>query len=307
MYNRNYLKRHLALIILSAMGICLLSIDASAHDAYSTVVLDSAFRTPPPPNQLFPQNAEHVFNAPAVMLFIAIIFMVVAARDSFKFKSTVPLAMVLGAAFCVVPEAIDNYIAGCYWSQSHDPDQLLFFLMGREFDYYVGIMWWAFGAILGYLLYAVLLRKVTTGTLWVCLALSGVADIVLEEILLGYGGIYTYFGHQPLVLISNFPWWWLFANVSALFLSVAIAYRYRSWFNGWKSVFILLLMPFCYIGGFTLAGMPAIFAIQGNFSPVVTELLGITTCVISLIQTGLIMNLVLGLNPLKLKDTSSYN
>ncbi|MCA2016125.1 hypothetical protein LDJ79_08385 [Vibrio tritonius] len=306
MYKKNHIKAYLSLIILGVIGICLFSIDASAHDAYSTVVLDSTYRTPPPPNELFQQNAEHVFIATTVMLFIAIIFMVVATRDSFKFKSTVPLAMVLGAAFCVVPEAIDNYIAGCYWSQSHDPDLLLFFLMGREFDYYVGIMWWAFGAILGYLLYAVLLRKVTTGTLWICLALSGIADIILEEILLGYGGIYTYFGHQPLVLINNFPWWWLFANVSALFLSVAIAYRYRSWFNGWKSVFILLLMPFCYIGAFTLAGMPAIFAIQGNFSPFVTELLGITTCVISLIQTGLIMNLILGLNPLKLKDTSSY-
>lgn len=301
--NKNHIGSYVALIALCAISLCLFSIDASAHDAYSSVVLDSAFRTPAPPNGIFQQNPEHVFNATTAMFFIAICFMVIAARDSFKYKSTVPLAMVLGAAFCVVPEAIDNYIAGCYWSQSHDPDKLLLFLMGREFDYYVGIMWWAFGAILGYLLYAVLLRKVTTGTLWVCLALSGIADIVLEEILLGYGGIYTYFGHQPLVLINNFPWWWLFANVSSLFLSVAIAYRFRSWFNGWKSIFILLLMPFCYIGAFTLAGMPAIFAIQGDFSPLTTEALGVATCVISVIQIGAIMKLVLGLNPFHLKGS----
>lgn len=275
---------------------------AFAQNAQTQVVLDTAFRTPAPPNDAFPQNAEHVFIATSVMLAIALIFLVIAAFDSKRYKSTVPIAMVLGAAFCVVPEAIDNYLAGCYWSQSHDPDKLMFFLMGREFDYYVGIMWWAFGAILGYLLYAVLLREVKTGTLWICLALSGLADIVLEEILLGYGGIYMYFGHQPLVLISLFPWWWLFANVSALFLSVTIAYRFREWFNGWKSVFILALMPFCYIGAFTLAGMPAIFVIQGDFSPLITQSAGILTCIIALIQTGAMMYVILGRNPFALGE-----
>lgn len=275
---------------------------AFAQGAHTQVLLDPAFRTPAPPNNAFPQDARHVFVATSVMLVIALIFLVVAAFDSRRYKSTVPIAMVLGAAFCVVPEAIDNYLAGCYWSQSHDPDKLLFFLMGREFDHYVGVMWWAFGAILGYLLYAVLLRKVTTGTLWICLALSGIADIVLEEILLNYGSIYMYFGHQPLVLISKFPWWWLFANVSALFLSVAIAYRFRAWFNGWKSVFILALMPFCYIGAFTLAGMPAIFVIQGDFSPLVTQLGGILTCIIALIQTGAMMYLILGRNPFAFRE-----
>lgn len=170
--------------------------------------------------------------------------------------------------------------------------------MGREFDMYVGVMWWAFGAILGYLLYAVLLREVKTGTLWICLGISGLADITLEEILLNYGGIYTYFGHQPLVLISKFPWWWLFSNVSSLFLSVSLAYRYNAWFNGWKSVFVLALMPFCYIGGFTLSAMPTIFVIQGDFSPLTTQLGGLLTCVISLIQTGAMMHLILNREPL---------
>lgn len=287
-----------AFVLFAGLALCTVWPEfALAQNAETQVVLDTAFRTPAPPNDAFPQNHEHVFIATSVMLAIALIFLVIAAFDSKRYKSTVPIAMVLGAAFCVVPEAIDNYLAGCFWSQSHDPDKLMFFLMGREFDYYVGIMWWAFGAILGYLLYAVLLREVKTGTLWICLALSGLADIVLEEILLGYGGIYMYFGHQPLVLINLFPWWWLFANVSALFLSVTIAYRFREWFNGWKSVFILALMPFCYIGAFTLAGMPAIFVIQGNFSPFVTQLGGILTCIIALIQTGAMMYVILGRNP----------
>jgi len=268
-----------------------------AQTVHTKVVLEENFRTPQPPNDAFVQNADHVFISTSVMFSIAVVFIGVAAADAKRHKSTVPLAMIMGAAFCVVPEAIDNYLAGCYWSQSHDPDKLLFFLMGREFDHYVAVMWWAFGAILGYLLYAVLLREVKTGTLWACLAISGVADIILEEILLGYGGIYTYFGHQPLVLIKNFPWWWLFSNVSSLFLSVALAYRYRSWFDGWHSLFILGLMPFCYIGGFTLSAMPTIFAIQGDFSPFISEMAGIATAGISIIQAGTMMHLILGRVP----------
>ncbi|OCK76737.1 hypothetical protein K432DRAFT_385197 [Lepidopterella palustris CBS 459.81] len=287
----------------AVLALCALAPNmALAQTAHSKVVLEETFRTPAPPNEAFPQNADHVFISTTVMFILALIFSVISHVDSRRFNSTVPRAMVLGAAFCVVPEAIDNYLAGCYWSQSHDPNKLLFFLMGREFDYYVAIMWWAFGAILAYLLYAVLLREVKTGTLWICLGLSGVADIIIEEILLGYGGIYTYFGHQPLVLIMRFPWWWLFSNVSSLFLSVSIAYRYREWFNGWKSVFILALMPSCYIGAFTLSAMPTIFVIQGDFSPLVTQLAGILSSVISIIQAGAMMHLILGRDPLAFSE-----
>jgi hypothetical protein len=40
----------------------------------------------------------------------------------------------------------------------------------------------AFGAILGYILYAMLLREISNKTLWIGLGLSGLADIILEEI-----------------------------------------------------------------------------------------------------------------------------
>jgi hypothetical protein len=285
------------------LALCVFSADpAFAQTAHMPVVLDPNFRTPAPPNSAFPQNPAHVLNATIGMLIVALIATAVAIIEGIRFKSTVPFALVIGAALCVFPESIDNYLGGCYWSQSHNPGQLFYFLMGREFDYYVIVMWWAFGAVLGYVIYAVLLRNVTTRTLWIAFAISGAADIIIEETLLGYGGIYTYFGHQPLVLLSRFPWWWLFVNVSALFFSVALAYRFRDWFNGWKSIFILALMPLCYIGGFAFAGMPAIFAIQGDFSPFLTQLAGVVTVIIALAQAGGIMFVILGRNPFALGE-----
>jgi len=293
----------MAVIAFLLLGFAFLSpMGALAQTAHTHVVLDPTFHTPAPPNDAFLHNSEHVFYGTLGMLSIALIAVGVSVVEGVRFKSTVPFAIMIGAAFCVFPESVDNYLAGCFWSQSHDPSKLLYFLMGREFDYYVIPMWWAFGAVLGYIFYAALLRKATTGTLWTAFAISGIADILFEETLLRYGGIYTYFGHQPLVLLGHFPWWWLFANVSALYLSVAIAYRFRDWFNGWKSVFIVILMPLCYIGGFAFSGLPTIYAIQGDFSPVVTQVAGVLTCVLALVQTAGIFYLILGRNPLAFRN-----
>jgi hypothetical protein len=275
---------------------------ALAQNVHAHIVLDPNFHTPAPPNDAFPQNAEHVLYATIGMVAIALAMVIVSIVEGIRFRSTVPLAIVMAGAFCVFPESVDNYLAGCFWSQSHDPRKLFYFLMGREFDYYTIAMWWPFGALLGYILYAALMRNVTNGALWIAFALSGLADIMFEETLLRYGGIYTYFGHQPLVLLGHFPWWWLFANVSALYLSVAIAYRFRDWFNGWKSVLILALMPLCYIGGFAFSGLPTIYAIQGDFPPLVTQIAGISTCILAAVQTAGVFYLVLGRNLFSLAE-----
>ena len=289
----------LALLTMLALGAMWPDL-AVAQAAHVPVVLDPTFHTPAPPNESFPQNPTHVAIATAGMTILALIMVVVALIEGKRYKSTVPLAVVMAGAACVFPESIDNYLGGCYWSQSRDPAHTFYFLMGREFDYYIIAMWWPFGAVLGYALYAALLRNAKTSTLWVAFALSGLADIAIEETLLGYGGVYTYFGHQPLVLLNHFPWWWLFVNVSSLYLSVAIAYRLREWLNGWKSVFVLLLMPLCYIGGFGFTGMPAIFAINGDFSPLVTQTAGALSAILSLVMTAGIMAFVLGRSPFAL-------
>ncbi|HEJ3161526.1 hypothetical protein DY952_10635 [Pseudomonas aeruginosa] len=275
---------------------------AAAQNASVTVVLDPTYGTPAPPNEAFPQNAEHVFWGTLAMLIAGLIMASFAVRDAIRFKTTVPIAIVLGAAACVYPESVDNYLAGCFWSTSHDPDKLLYFLMGRRFDYYVAIMWWTFGTVLGYLFYIALRRNVTTAGLWIAFALSGIADIVMEELLLRYGGIYTYFGRQPLVLLGHFPWWWLFVNVSALYLSIAITYRFREWLNGWRSIFVIALVPLAYIGGFSFAALPALYVIQGDFSWFTTQAAGVLSAIIALVQTGGIFYFVLGRNPIAFNE-----
>lgn len=305
--NRNFIVSHYRLMMMMSLFILAFVIFwpadafAQAANAHVHVTLDQNFHTPAPPNDTFPPIPQHVMVGTIGMTLIALVMVVISIIEGKRFKSIVPFALVMAPAVCVVPESVDNYLGSCYWSQSHIPNQILYFLMGREFDYYVISMWWAFGAVLGYIFYAALIRNAKTGTLWKIFVLSGIADILIEETLLRYGGIYTYYGHQPLVLLGHFPWWWMTTNTAALYLSVAISYRYRDWFNGWKSMLILILMPVCYIAGFSFAAMPSMFVIQGDFSPFVTQLGGILTVILSLVLAVGILKLILGRNPFRLQ------
>ncbi|KAJ0287344.1 hypothetical protein Brms1b_003717 [Colletotrichum noveboracense] len=100
----------------------------------------------------------------------------------------------------------------------------MFTLLGRGFDLYVGIIWWSYGAVLSCGIFGALQRNIRTGTLWALLGFAGLLDIILEECMLIYGGIYTYYGHQPLVF-NVFPCWWAFCNVSSIFVGISITYR----------------------------------------------------------------------------------
>ncbi|KAJ8114621.1 hypothetical protein OPT61_g3541 [Boeremia exigua] len=270
-----------------------------AQNAQTKVTLHPIYRTVAPPGDAFPQDPNHISVVSVVLLTVSLIFVAASFTESKRWNSTVPAALTIGGASCVFAEAINCYLSNVYWTTSHNPRLLMFTLMGRDFDVYVGIIWWSFGAAVGCCIYGALMRNVSTGTLWACLGVAGMADLVLEEVILNYGGIYTYFGHQPLVLFGLFPCWWLFANVAGLFLGVAITYRYRNWFNGWKSVLLLPILPFCYVAPHTLAAMPTIYVIQADHSPLITQMCGLLTACLALVEVGIIMDTVLERHPLK--------
>ena len=274
-----------------------------AQNAHTKVELHPTYGTVAPPIDSFPQDPDHIQVVSSVLLAVSLVFLGVSVTESKRWNSTVPAALTVGAASCVLAEAVNCYLSNVYWTQSHDPRQLLFTLLGREFETYVGIIWWSFGAVLSCTIFAALMRNVRTGTLWILLGLAGLFDFILEETMLQYGGIYTYYGHQPLVLFKLFPCWWLFCNVSGIFLGIAISYRYRAWFAGWRSVFLLPILPFCYIGPQVLAAMPTIYVVQADHPPLTTQLCGILTCCIAIVQTGVMMDVVLQRDPLKFYGT----
>ena len=153
-------------------------------------MLHDIFRTPAPPGDAFAQDASHVLVVMTILITISLGFLAFAIFESKRFKTSIPIGLVVAGIFCVVPEAVNNYLGGVHWTQSHDPKQLLFMLMGRELDYCVAFIWWSLSSDVGITLYAALVRRVSTGTLWAYHALAVLANIILEEVLLGYGGTY---------------------------------------------------------------------------------------------------------------------
>lgn len=272
---------------------------ASAQNIYSPVVLDPTYRTVlAPKHEDFPQDPDHIRVVSAILFTVCLTFVGISIRESKKWHSTVPAALTIGSASCVLAEAINCYLANVWWTVSGDPKQLLFTLLGRDFDIYVGIVWCSFGSALSCVLFAALARNARTGVIWTLLGLAAFSDFVLEECMLNYGGIYTYYGHQPLVLFKLFPCWWAFCNVSGMFFGISIAFRYRESFKGWRSIFLLPLLPWCYVGPQVLAGLPTMYSLQADWSPLVSQLCGITSCCIAIVHTGFVMDALLGRDPL---------
>ncbi|CAG1964788.1 unnamed protein product [Fusarium graminearum] len=239
---------------------------SAAQNAHGKVELDPTYRTVATPIGNLAQDPDHIRVVSSILLAVSLVFLGISVSESKRWNSTVPATLTAGAASCVLAEAVNCYLSNVCWTQSHDPSQLLFTLLGR--------------------------------TLWVLLGLAGFFDFILEETMLQYGGIYTYYGHQSLVLFKLFPCWWPFCNVSGTFFGSAISYRYRAWFDGWRSVFLLPILPFCYIGPQVLAAMPTVYVVQADHNPLTTQLCGMLTCCIAVVQTGIMMYVVLHRDPL---------
>ncbi|KAF4861425.1 hypothetical protein CGCSCA1_v014881 [Colletotrichum siamense] len=281
--------------LLSICGLGLVT-SSVAQNAHSKLTLDPTYRTVPPPNDDFPQDPHHVRVVLIILLAISLTFVGISLRESKRWGSTVPAALTIGSATFVLVEAINCYLANVYWTTSNDPGKLMFTLLGRDFDVYVGIIWWSYGAVLSCGIFGALQRNIRTGTLWALLGFAGLLDIILEECMLMYGGIYTYYGHQPLVF-NVFPCWWAFCNVSSIFVGISITYRYRHLLGGWRSCLIPPILPLCYAGPQVLAALPTIYAIQADYSPMVTQICGIVTCALAVVQVGVTMDTVLGRDP----------
>ncbi|KEQ87358.1 hypothetical protein M438DRAFT_331889 [Aureobasidium pullulans EXF-150] len=113
---------------------------AIAQTSQTKVMLHDIFRTPAPPGDAFAPDGSHVLVVMTVLIRISLGFLAFAISESKRFKTSIPIGLVVASIFCVIPEAVNNYLGGVYWTQSHDPKQLLFMLMGRKFDYYVAFI-----------------------------------------------------------------------------------------------------------------------------------------------------------------------
>ncbi len=91
---------------------------------------------------------------------------------------------------------------------------------------------------------------------WAADGLTFLSYTIFEEILVGLGGVYHYYGNQPLWW-NSLPLWWTPCNaIGCALLPAAFAYRYRAHLVGWRASAMLVVVPASVAGAYALIAMP---------------------------------------------------
>ncbi|MGE4404948.1 hypothetical protein [Pseudomonas sp.] len=262
--------------------------------------MDMVFGMPEPPRNA-PFSLEASVYASVVFIAIGLAVLGFAIRDARKTNTILPIFVALSGVFCAIPEVFIDIAGACFWP--YNESNVIYTILGRPMTWYPIAAWFGFGAVLAYVPYALFLRGAKISWLWCGLVLACIFDIFVEEIMLNTSGLYVYYGHQPLILATKFPAWWMFTNIPGVFLASALAWRFRAELAGWKGILVFCLTPTAFLGVFGFAAMPASVVILGDYSWLTTQMGGLATAGLGLLATALTIRIVLDRNPFVLSDS----
>jgi hypothetical protein len=220
--------------------------------------------------------------------------LVLAIVDWARTRNVLPITIVLSSLFIVVTETFVDVLGGVYMVEGTQHFHV-FTMLGRGMGLFILAGWFSYGPW-AYLIFKVLCARPKTKFVWGMLGLAAIGDVVAEEILLPFGP-YHYYGNQPLVLIHLLPWWWIPCNSIGVFLAAAIAYRYRTSLTGWKSLAMFVIMPISVMGVYGLIAMPSFIAVNGDYSWLFTQILGLMTIALGVVVFCAILHLILQRRP----------
>ena len=231
------------------------------------IPLDAVF------NQTAGNYATAIFGVMAVAVFL---YGLKFWRDT---KNPIVMFMMLGGLTTTLVEPLLDII-GLAWHPMHGQNTA-FELIGRPIPVWVVAVYLMYFGGLGSLNYLAFKKGVTTRMVWIWFCAPVLLDIVMEEIMMHFD-LYIYYGQQPLILIKNFPLWWAPCNSMGEFIGVSLLALMGANLRGWKLLLIPIMMPIMDCVGYMLVGLPSIFVLNSeNVSPLVTNLAGVTTFVLT--------------------------
>lgn len=252
-------------------------------------------------------DRTHSTVAVVVLIGVSLVPIGYALRRSLKEQKLLPIVVALSGSMGVFAEVYTDVLGAVHWS--HDPGHIttrtVFHLFGRDMALVPVVAWIAFGAVLTYLCFEIISRQPKTKWLWAAFLLACLADMAFEEPMLNYGGLYTYYGNQPLILLSKFPWWWMPMNAGGLFLAAALAYRYRDSLRGFRSFAMFWITPAAFMAFYGFCAWPTLCAINGNYSWLTIQLAGLLGVGVATLSTAGVIHLVLRRDPFDLNSTET--
>jgi hypothetical protein len=219
-----------------------------------------------------------------------------AIHDAFRNKTALPVIVTLSSILCVIPEVFVGDIGETY-NRSATFAYNTFRIMGREVPWFSVATWFALGTAVSMICYRLIFRNVQTKWLWTGFAIVGAVDIFFEQTMFFSHGLYVYYEPLPFVILTRFPWWRMTIDTTGLFLSVALAYRYCEYLNGWLSMLMLVITPLNCFAVYALVGIPTLIVSNGNYS----WSAGIFICMLCITIVALTMQLILKRDPFEME------
>jgi hypothetical protein len=210
----------------------------------------------------------------------------------------------LSAAMIVFPEVFYDVIGGVYFPYS-ETERLgeSFTILGRTMPVWIVMGWFGYG-IFAFGTYVILEKRPTTRVLWYAWGAAILGDILFEEVLLMFD-VYHYYGNQPLVLISELPWWWIPCNSVGVILAASLGYRFRQKLQGPRGLAMLVITPMSVTGIYGFIALPSWIAVNGDLPWLTTQLLGLATMVLGVFAFMGVLRLVLNRDPFDLDYSPS--
>ncbi|MGQ0464200.1 MAG: hypothetical protein ACT4QG_02650 [Sporichthyaceae bacterium] len=259
------------------------------------VVLDPHSKVPVvPTNADFPYDLSNTIWAIVLLGGLGLAGFVLAIREALKNRDYLPVFIGLGTIAVVIPEVFVD-IVGMVYYPTHSGD-FAFEIFGRRMGWFILAAWFGAGAFAGMMLKALRARP-TAKQVWILIAATAISYTIFEEILVTAGGMYHYYGNQPLWWHS-LPLWWTPCNViGCALLPAAFAYRYQHLLRGWRASVMVLVVPACVAGGYAFIAMPSWIVVNADYPWLVNEFAGLGTVLLSFGLIAVVMNLFMGYKP----------
>jgi hypothetical protein len=284
--------RKVALVAVALVAVMLAL--SSRHDAPDLNIDQGAFRVPTPPVNA-PYSGGHTLISIVWLGLVALTGFGLAIRDYRRTRNSMALFVTLSAPMIIFPEVFVDLMGDVWYPLSQNDHA--FTILGRQMGWFIVAGWFGFGSLFMYVIYKVFDRRLSTKAIWLAFAAAGAGSVVFEEILQNMGGMYLYYGNQPLIVISKLPWWWIPCNAGGVFLAAAIAYRLRHELRGWRGLAMLVITPASMGGVYGFIALPSWIVVNGNYNWWLTQLGGLATIALGLMCIALIIRLVLNRDP----------
>lgn len=240
-----------------------------------------AWQFPVAPETVIPAQLQTVF---LWLTIVAVAVMTVAAlRMCIRYRSAVPVLMVLAGFIAIVLEPIVTFLGHAVHPAAGQI--MLFEAVQRAIPWHIALGYAAGFGLYYLLLYPKMLaNSITPATIWKTTFITALCYFLGEAIPVS-NGLWIYYGHQPLrIWHGTAPLTWNFLNATCMLMGAALIHVTLPYLRGWKQSLVLILGAVGAFMGHMGAGWPMYTVMNLPDAPAwLVEASGVATIALALL------------------------